>query len=291
MRTAERQPIAPRTRRRWCYDPVVFDVAAGLVKAFLVPGSVGFLVGGVLAGTLLLYSPALMRWGRRWLLLLALIYVALGLPAVARWLERGTRPVYPGIETREDARGATAIVVLGNGIVSYVAEPFSMEGLTRRTAYNIMEGARLYRVLEPSLVIASGGFADRERRRRSEAEAVRDGLVALGVPAARVRLEAQSANTHEQAALVAPLLAGHARSVLVTTPIHMPRALALFEAQGLAVVPSPSRIGYTPHATAAERFVPSAGALRASELSIYEYLGLAYGWTRGWMDSARDTPQ
>jgi uncharacterized SAM-binding protein YcdF (DUF218 family) len=268
----------------------VAEVAAGIVKGYLVPGSVGFLVVGVFAGVVLLYSSALVRWGRRWLLLLALLYVALGLPVVSQWLERGTRPVYRGVQTRADAAGATAIVVLGNGIVSYVAEPFAVEGLTRRTAFNIMEGARLYQLLEPPLLVASGGFADPERRRRSEAEAVRDGLVRLGVPADRVRLEPQSVNTHEQAVRVASMLADHRRIVLVTTPIHMPRAVTLFEAQGLQVVPSPSRIDYTPEATAADRFIPSASALRASELSIYEYLGLAYGWTRGWMDSTRDTP-
>ena len=39
------------------------------------------------------------------------------------------------------------------------------------------------------------------------------------------------------------------------------------------------------------RFVPSAGALRASELSMYEYLGMMYARSRGWLDPARDAPQ
>jgi uncharacterized SAM-binding protein YcdF (DUF218 family) len=72
--------------------------------------------------------------------------------------------------------------------------------------------------------------------------------------------------------------------VLVTTPIHMTRAKELFEARGMKVVPSPSRIGYSPAvSTGAVRFVPNASSLRASELSIYEYLALANGWARGWL--------
>jgi hypothetical protein len=39
------------------------------------------------------------------------------------------------------------------------------------------------------------------------------------------------------------------------------------------------------------RYVPSANALHASELSMYELFGMAYAQSRGWLDAARDTPQ
>jgi uncharacterized SAM-binding protein YcdF (DUF218 family) len=270
----------------------VLSAAATVVKTALVPGSMGLLLLGVLAGVASLYVPSLSRWARRWLVVLCLLYVALAMPVVASWLETGTRPTYPRIASPADARGATAVVVLGNGLVSYTYEGLAIESLTRRTAYNAIEAARLYRLIHPAVVIASGGLADVEVHRRSEGEALRDALVSLGVPRKATAVETQSSNTAEQAQLVAPLLRGHPRFLLVTTPIHMPRAVALFRSRGLDPVPAPSPIDYTRTAQGSLlRFVPSSNALRASELSMYEYLGIAYGRSRGWLDPARDAPQ
>ena len=211
---------------------------------------------------------------------------------MSQWLEKGTRPLYRPIASAADAQGATAVVVLGNGMVSYQYQGLAVESLTGRTAFNAIEGARLYRLLRPSVVIASGGLADPDEFRRSEAEAVRDVLIRLGVPPEVIVIEPRSSNTAEQAALVPPLLRGHRRFALITTPIHMPRALALFRSRGLNPVPAPSHIDYTGKAGRSMlRFVPSANALRASELSMYEYLGMLYARSRGWLDPARDAPQ
>ena len=269
----------------------MLTAAADVVKAF-VPGSMALLVAGVLAGVAGLYVRRLERWARRWLVALCFLYLALGVPVVSQWLENGTHPSYHPIATAADAQGATAVVVLGNGIVSYQYEGLAVESLTRRTAFNAIEGARLYRLLRPSVVIASGGLADPDEFRRSEAEAVRDVLIRLGVPRDVIVIEPRSSNTAEQAELVPPLLRGHPRFALITTPIHMPRALALFRSRGVNPVPAPSHIDYTGRDRHSMlRFVPSANALRASELSMYEYLGMVYARSRGWLDPARDAPQ
>jgi uncharacterized SAM-binding protein YcdF (DUF218 family) len=252
----------------------------------------GLLVLGTLGGVALLFVRRLARWARLWLVFLSVTYLLLSIPAVSWWLERGTRPTYPAIATAAEARGATAIVVLGNGLVSYQESGLAIESLTRRSAYNALEGARLYRLLHPSLVIASGGLADAEMHRRSEAEALRDALASLGVPREAIVVETRSTNTADQAQFVGPLLRGHARFVLITTPIHMPRAMTLFRSRGLDPVPAPSRIDYTSAVQdSLLRFLPTSNALRASELSMYEYLGFAYAKTRGWMDLPQDAPQ
>lgn len=275
-----------------CYDPAVLGSFADVVKATLVPGSTGFLVWGVLWGVALLHVRALEGWARRWLVALSAGYILLSMPAVSFWLERGTRPAYAPLDAAADARGATAVVVLGNGLVNYEDSGLAIESLTRRSAYNALEGARLYRLLHPSLVIASGGLADPEVHRRSEAEAMRDTLISLGVPREAIVLESKSTNTADQARFVAPLLTGHPRFVLITTPIHMGRAMALFRSRGLDPVPAPSRIDYTGKLQqSALRFFPTSNGLRASELAMYEYLGMAYARSRGWLDSPRDAPQ
>ena len=270
----------------------MLGAAAEIVKFTLVPGSMGLLLLGVVAGVAGLYVPLLERWARRWLVALCLLYVVLAMPAVSRWLERGTRPTFAQIDSPADAQGATAVVVLGNGLVAYGYDGFALESLTRRTAYNAIEGARLYRLLHPAVVIASGGLADPTVHRRSEAEALRDALMSLGVPGGAIVVEPNSSNTADQARMVAPLLRGHARFALITTPIHMPRALALFRGRGLDPVPAPSRIDYPAEwQRSFLRFVPMSTALRASEFSMHEYLGIAYAKSRGWIDPPPDAPQ
>ena len=80
-------------------------------------------------------------------------------------------------------------------------------------------------------VIASGG---RTGARRSEAAAMRELLVARGVPSAAVELEAASQDTVHNAANVLRMLTRGVRKEpleldLVTSAFHMPRAAYLFE--------------------------------------------------------------
>ena len=108
------------------------------------------------------------------------------------------------------------------------------------TALNVSEAARLYRLLGPRHVIASGGMPPGGAGKRPESEVMREYLVRLGVAAEDIALESASINTTEQAEQVAALLPRGARVLLVTAPAHMPRAAALFRSRGLDVVPAVS---------------------------------------------------
>ncbi len=254
---------------------------AALVRvatAYLVPGSTWFLVIGVGLGIVLLYGRHSAAWGRRWLISLILLYVTLGVPAVSRWMQDAVA----GAVTR-DARGATAIaavVVLGNGAISIGPPGAAIHMPSVKTAFNITEAARQYRVLGRPPVVASGGIPPAGVGRRAEAEVMRDHLIALGVAAGDITLETRSTTTAEQAAHVAALLPARARVLLVTMPVHMPRAQALFRARGLDVVPA------VPDVTVdgpgePNRLVPSPRALRASVDTMHEILGLVYYRLRG----------
>ena len=255
---------------------------ANLVKTF-VPGSLPFLLLAVTAGVALLYPARTALWARRWLTFIVLLYLVLSTPAVAIWLEKGIHPDFPRIERPDDARGATTIVVLGNGIVTYAHEGRELYGMTRRTSMNVLEGARLHRLLGRARVIVSGGVPHDVPYRKSEAELMAEAMAGLGVPRDRTVVESHSRNTFEQSQRVAALLDGDAPVVLVTTPIHMSRALAYFRARGVDVIPSAAHIEYTTHPlTWRLLLVPSVGALRMSELTIYERLAAVLGWARGW---------
>jgi uncharacterized SAM-binding protein YcdF (DUF218 family) len=267
------------------------DIAASIVKASLVPGSVALLLYGTALGVLMLYLPGLRRVGRVWLTLLVLVYWILALPAFSERLQRRGDEGPSRITRAADARGATAIVVLGNGAVTYTDGPLFVPALTRRTAYNVLEGARLYALLQQPLVIVSGGIVSPGTQRMSEADIMAAELQRMGVPASRIVREGRSVNTFEQAVNVTPLLAEHREFVVITTPTHMPRTLALFEAQGRRPIPSPSNIGYEDPDTRRWRlYLPSPRALRGSELVVYEQLAKANTRLRGSLHSA-DTPE
>ena len=62
--------------------------------------------------------------------------------------------------------------------------------------------------------------------------------------------------------------------MLVTSALHMPRALALFKAQGLQVTPAPTDFEAgeeTPSGLLA--WLPDAGALNGSALAMKELVG------------------
>jgi len=72
------------------------------------------------------------------------------------------------------------------------------------------------------------------------AQAMREFVVAEGVPAAAVRLEDRSTNTRENASFVAEMLRHTAgRKILLTSDFHMFRAWRTFRKYGLETIPRP----------------------------------------------------
>lgn len=256
------------------------------VAKLLVPGSMSFLVLALSVGLVLSSGPRGMhRWGRRWLIALAALYVALSTPLVCSGLLGGLSRGYARLVDARNATGATAVVVVGNGVVTYGADGRALHQLTRRTAYCVLEAARLYKLLAEPWVIASGGIADSASQREPESDVMRAGLIELGVPAERILLESTSRNTREQVINVAALLRPRRfeHVVVVTSPASMWRTLALFEKLGLPAVPSVSSLRYGGPSGTLWRFVPSLDALRGSEAASYEYLAFLYYWLRGWV--------
>ena len=92
-------------------------------------------------------------------------------------------------------------------------------------------------------------------------------------------------STREHALFVPPLLRKHGveRFVLVTSPTHIHRAMRAFEAEGLHPVPSMSAMRSSRPRRAADRWWSSRENLSISAQAIYDYFGLVYYWSRGWI--------
>lgn len=214
------------------------------------------------------------RWQRAGLTLATvslLCLFALSLPIVGKSLVAGLQP-HPPI-TLEQLRRVQAIVILGGGTY-FDAPEYRGDTVGNTTLVRVRYGARLAR--ESRLpVLVTGGAPLGGRPEGESMKAVLEGE--FGVPVRWV--EAASRDTAESAVLSAPMLkaAGVTQIALLSHGWHLPRAIPLFEQQGLAVTPAPTGFGNSPPSLAAA-FLP--GSLDASRQALNEHLGQIYNRLR-----------
>ena len=229
-------------------------------------------------------------WWRRW----GVSLVGLGLlvvwipatPLVADGLQGTLESAFPPAPVAE-APSADAIVVLG-GAIGAPRPPRVYPDLSG-AADRVWHAARLYRAGKAPVIVASGGTLPWRDQRFREAEAMQSLLTTWGVPADAVLLESQSASTYQNATNTSKIAErrGFDRVLLVTSALHMRRALATFRAAGVSAVPAATDYRVVHGRTTLLDVVPDAGALRASTAAIREYVGyVVYDW-RGWIAARR----
>jgi uncharacterized SAM-binding protein YcdF (DUF218 family) len=257
--------------------PLIVD----FVKMRLQPGSISAIMFVLTVGVVLLYAKP--RWGRVWLTLATLGYWLLTTPLGAGLLARTVATAHAPIHTSAAAGGATAIVMLGGGSINVQAEGRQLTSVSRPSALRAIETARVYHVLGDPLVIVSGGVTDTVPGGAPESDAYQTAVQALGVPADRVVSESESHNTLEEAIVLKRMLRERHidHFVLVTSPLHMRRSLAVFASQGLYPVPSPAPLDAKRRADPFPLF-PNNGALEIGNDAVYEWCALAYYWANGW---------
>lgn len=175
---------------------------------------------------------------RRTSAVLALVLVAVGSVApLSSWLLQGREASVsaPLLERASLEQAPHYIVVLGNGHVSSPHLPLVSQFYYAALA-RITQGVVLAQQFpHASLVFTGYGGGDEVATATKAAELA----MALGISESRIFTFTQARNTAEEAAAVAPLLAGRP-SVLVTSASHLPRALKAFKDQNLQVVGYPT---------------------------------------------------
>jgi len=240
------------------------------VKHGLLPGTIGLLLLGVLFAFLLARRPGTRCAGLVVAIAFVAVHWAISMP-VGAWLVG--RVVSSGYEPLELAglAGVAAIVVLDGGAARYNRGDEELALVTRISAVRALEAARLYRALQPPLVVVTGGTYV-PRGGAPEGGALRGVLLQAGVPAERIELDTTSRNTREHAVNVSKLLKekGIRRFALVTSAVHMRRAMRAFSATGTEAVPAPAPLELP------ERFPwwPSVAGLDRSYEALYELFGL-----------------
>jgi len=177
---------------------------------------------------------------------------------------------------------AQAIVVLGGSTANNRPNWFGPYDRSS-TISRVDTAAQLYHARRAPLVVVSGAALDGSV---SEAQIMANALQQHGVPENAILQESKSLTTYENALYTAALLKEKdLRQVLVvTSALHMPRAIGVFRKQQVNAIPasSPPQI-VVPDDPAFSFWLPSMHVLSASRSIVKEYVGMLVYWLRGWL--------
>lgn len=196
--------------------------------------------------------------------------------------------------TPDEIPAADVIVVLGGGTepAAYPRPSVEVNGAGDRVLY----AAALYKEGKAAHILLSGGdISWLNEGTTTPAEDMASILTAIGIPEEALWLETISQNTYENALYSKKILAENEieRILLVTSALHMPRAVALFEKQGIEVVPVPVDFSITEDESPQDHgnnlqskiinIIPQAGNLSLTTNAMKEYIGYFIYKLQGWL--------
>ncbi len=202
---------------------------------------------------------------------------------LARWLEWQYLPL-------DEIPPVEVMVVLGGGTLA--ANPPRAMPEINGAGDRILYAAQLYREGKARKMLLSGGGIEWYTPSAANPAAEMAYLLEMmGVPREVLILEDQSQNTLQNAQRSKQILEklGVRRIILVTSAMHMPRSVHVFEKQGLEVIPAPTDYTVTQSGwqlITAPKFttwllnlIPNADNLSLTTRALKEIIGTAvYEW-------------
>ena len=187
---------------------------------------------------LLLLVAAFARWRKKWRLYRVCLSLAVILPLAYGILP----PSIGGIRFLEnrfpvpvlDARPIDGIIVLGGHTGSGQVSQYRGHPQQTSAAERLTMGIKLHRQYPDVPILFSGFSGQLFHKGWSEADIIRRLLDDLDVPMAGILFEESSRNTYENAVRSRQKLLPQpgSRWILVTSALHMPRAMSAFSAAG-----------------------------------------------------------
>lgn len=169
------------------------------------------------------------------------------------------------------------VVVLGGGHASDPELPATGQ-ISGASLSRLIEGIRIYRQLPQSNLVLSGGIVFDPK---PEARTMLEVASVLGVNQDNLILDIASKDSKDQAVRIKEII-DNERFVLVTSASHLPRAMALFQAQDMNPIPAPTDfwIKESQSVNPGSLF-PRIGNLKKMERAMHEYLGILWARLRG----------
>jgi len=221
------------------------------------------------------------------LLLLITVLSVAGNPKIADFLVADIERTHPPLSPENTPR-ADAIVMLA-GVVGLPAPPRVAADLSD-SADRILHAARLYRAAKAPMIIVSGGNVFPQENVEPESFHIARLLREWGVPRQAIITEGRSRNTYQNAVESKQIIEERNidKILLVTSALHMPRALAVFQTVGIDAIPAVTDIMVAKYDLPDAHppvldWVPNVRSLSLTTLASREHLGTwAYRWL-GWI--------
>ncbi|MEL6223487.1 MAG: YdcF family protein [Cyanobacteria bacterium J06626_14] len=186
---------------------------------------------------------------------------------------------------------ADAIVVLGGAMRSSIPPRPWVDVMD--SGDRPLYAAHLYHEGKAPVIVMSGGRIGWKNGGTPESSDMAIIAEAMGVPAEDILEDPTSLNTYENAVNVKQILERENLNtvLLVTSALHMPRSLRIFEKQGIEAIAAPTdyRIAYPSSSESTDwratliEILPNADRLEYSTRAIKEYIGLVVYRLRGWL--------
>ncbi|MBF0589402.1 MAG: YdcF family protein [Magnetococcales bacterium] len=206
------------------------------------------------------------------------------MPLVSGWLRYEMEQHHPA-RPIADLPKSDVIVVLGGGVARLPSPPrleIELTSISNRIRY----AAKLYKAGKAPRIIVSGGSISWMGVKAPESVVMRELLMEWGVPSDAIIQESRSRNTRENATATRTILDqnGWHHLLLVTSAVHMRRAIGVFRAAGLGPVAATTDVGsHRPTISTPFDLWPNAGYLAGTSVVIREHLGWLYYRLRGWV--------
>lgn len=182
-------------------------------------------------------------------------------------LEAKTSPL------KQNSPSAGAIVILGGGSYFHAPEYAGQDTVSEATLLRLRYGARLQREFKLPILVTGGKPVGNATSEASQMKSALEQDFQVPVRWA----EDASDNTFENARNSYQILqkSGIHKIYMVTHAWHMPRSAAVFRRAGFEVIEAPTAFT-TRYQTDLLAFMPRAGALNDTSISVHEAIGMLW---------------
>ena len=254
---------------------MMFFILSKIVGFFWIPSNLLVLIG--LAGIVLLPTRFL-RTGRRLLVVGVILIAVIGALPFGNALILPLEARFPQWDLAQEA--PSGIIVLGGTINPKLSVARNQVSLGE-AAERITSAVELARKYPAARIVFSGGYGD--RLGMTESDLAAHLAENLGVPRERIALETHSRNTAENAAFTKRLIAPRPgeRWLLITSAMHMPRAIGSFYKVGFPVEAYP--VDYQTAGWEDLWALPGSlmDGICRTDAAVHEWLGLFIYWVTG----------
>ncbi|MFA7084329.1 MAG: ElyC/SanA/YdcF family protein [Arcobacteraceae bacterium] len=218
-----------------------------IVSFFIMPVSIGLILS--LIALYLLFSEKTKK-AKLFLTLSVIWFFLIAFAPFSNMLVKPLEEVYPKLNDVENVHYA---LLLG--------------GDFQNRGYEVL---RWYDKLKDLTVITSGFAGAKEI---SDAEEAKEKLMELGIKQNDILVQPTPKSTYEEAIEVKKIV-GDEPVILVTSAIHMPRAMLIFKNQGVNVIAAPT--GFLYQEKVSFYHIISAKHMLNTQQAVHEYIGILY---------------